>query len=208
MNRVKADYDARLAAAERDAEQLTAEQRAEIESLKVRYTTAFDQRETAFKARVPSTVAPMPTLYTSAAAGYATLPASALRATYEQFVQNVKANEDRYGLADWRAVNADWEALDARKDQVEDQLSLADRTEIAKEKVKYTAIKTFDKGEARAAQGVDSARSGAYRAGKAIGRGASKAGEVIDKGADKVGDAAKEVYKGVRDAAKEEPARK
>ncbi len=203
-NRMKADYDARLAAIDRDAEQFSAEQRADIETLKTRYTTAVEQREAAYKSRVPATVsadgtAPGPMLYTPST-GYATLAATDLRATYEQFVRNVKANENRYGIEDWRAVNADWKALNARKDQVEEQLSLADRTEIAKEKVKYAAFKTFDKSEARASEGADATKSGAYKAGQAIGRGANKAGEVIDKSAEKVGAAAKDVYKGVRDA--------
>lgn len=209
MNRAKADYDAKLAAVERDADQLTAEQRADVETLKTRYSTSFALRESAYKSRVPGT---LPTgesaagarLYESAAAGYAALPAASLRATYEQFVRNVKANESRYGIEDWRTVNDDWRALNDRKDQIEDQLSLADRTEIAKEKVKYAAFKTFDKSEARAEQGADATKSGAYKAGQAIGRGANKVGKVIDRGADKAGAAAKEVYKGVRDASKDE----
>ncbi len=207
MNRVKADYDAKLAIAERDADQFTAEQRADLVRLKARYSAAFGQREAAYRSRAASSPAPSGAgRYQPAAAGYAALPAASLRATYEQFVQNVKANEDRYGIEDWQAVNADWQALNARKDQVENELSIADRAEIAKEKIKYAAFKTFDKGEARAAQGADETKSGAYRAGQVIGHGAHKAGKVIERGAEKVGAATKEVYKGVRDASKEEAA--
>ncbi|MBC7447119.1 MAG: hypothetical protein H7330_03585 [Hymenobacteraceae bacterium] len=212
MNRTKADYDAKLAAVERDADQLNAEQRANVETLKARYTTTFEQREAAYKSRVPDTIASgatsTPGLYTPAGTGYATLPAASLRATYEQFVQNVKANENRYEIADWRAVNADWRALNARKEQIEDQLSVADRAEIAKEKVKYAAFKTFDKSEARVEAGADATKGGAYKTGQAIGRGANKAGEVIDKSAEKVGNAAKDVYKGMRDAGTTEENRK
>lgn len=208
MNSAQADFDAKLAVVERDAEQLSAEQRADVAALKTRYTTAVEQRRAAYAARTTTPAATAATngaapLYQSAAAGYANLTAADLRATYERFVQNVKANEDRYGIADWRVVNEDWKALNARKDQLEDHLSVADRAEIAKEKVKYAAFKTFDKAEARAAQGADETESGAYRAGQAIGRGANKAGQAIDRGAEKVGDAAKEVFRGVKDAGKE-----
>ncbi len=210
MNRGKADFDAKLAAAERDAEQFTDEQRAEIATLKTRYTTAFEQREAAYRARQATQTAPATgtasntatVSYTPAAAGYAALPAASLRATYEEFVRNAKANEGRYGIEEWRAVNDDWRALNARKDAVEKELSLADRAEIAKEKIKYAAIKSYDKGEARAAEGADATKTGAYKAGEAIGRGASKTGEVLEEGASKVGNAAKDAYKGARNAVK------
>ncbi len=200
MNRAKADYDAKLAAAERDMDQFTAEQKADIEALKTRYSTAYDQREAAYRSKVPTMA--VGKLYTPVAPTYASIPAAGLRATYEQFVQTVKANENQYEIADWQAVNADWKALNARKEQVEDQLSTADKAEIAKEKIKYAAFKTFDKSEARASEGAAETKDAAYKTGRAIGEGANKAGQVIDRGAEKVGNAAKGAYKGARDGLK------
>ena len=211
LSRMQADYDAKMAAADRDIDKMTAEQKAEMEALKARYNAAYAQRKEAYSARLAETAAGTRTgtagsavMYQSAAAGYSTLPAADLRTTYEQFVRYVKANVDRYGIDDWRTVNADWEALNNRKEKVEDQLSADDRAEIAKEKLKYAALKTFDKTGERAAEGAAATKDGAYKTGQAIGRGANKAGHAIDKGAEKVGEAAKDVYKGVRDAVKDE----
>ena len=211
LSRMQAEYDAKMAEAARNIDKLTEEQKAEMEVLKARYDAAYAKRKETFVARLAATAAGTRTgtssstaIYQSAAAGYSTLPAADLRTTYEQFVRYVKANVDRYGIDDWRSVNADWEALNRRKEQVESQLSSSDRAEIAKEKVKYAALKAFDKTGARAAEGANATQNGAYKAGQAIGRGANKAGQAIDQGAEKVGDAAKNVYKGVRDAVKEE----
>lgn len=198
MDQAKADYDAKVAAVDRDLDQYSAEQKAEIEKLKVRYTTAIEQRQAAYKAHaanggMATTTVTGGKLYKPVASTYATLPPTSLRATYEAFTRMVKDNEDKYDTDDWRAVNADWQALNARKDQVEAQLSADDKREIAKEQVKYAAFKTFDKAEGHAAEGAVK-----------VGEAAGKAGRAIDRTAEKVGDAAKGAYKGARDAIKKD----
>ena len=49
--RTKREYATRLAAAERDAATATAEERADLVALKIRFAAAVDQREAAFRAR-------------------------------------------------------------------------------------------------------------------------------------------------------------
>jgi hypothetical protein len=170
MNRVKEDYNDRLAVVEREVAQMTETQKIAIDSLKMRYTTAYMEREEAYKAHVQAAeAAEVATVYQAAASGYGALAAADLRATFEQFVRDVKANQSRYNLDDWRLVNADWKALNARKELLEKELSVSDRATIAKEKIKYSAIKTMDKTEERT---------------KIVG-------ESIERRADKIGDALK-----------------
>ena len=100
-------------------------------------------------------------------------PAS-LRTTYEDFVRQVDQNKDRYTEADWHAVEADWQTLDARRTAVAAQLSEDDRDEIAKERVKYRTLKSVYK--AKNSQEAQQLKEGAREVGHKIERGARKIG--------------------------------
>ncbi|UOQ51059.1 DUF6565 domain-containing protein [Hymenobacter cellulosivorans] len=222
---MKSEFDAKVSAVDKYADQYDDTRRQEIEQLRTRYTTAYDKRDMAWKNR-PSTVAGTSTggtttrLYESAAGKYSALTAANIRGTYEAFTAQIKENEDRYGIEDWRTVNADWKALDDRYDQIKKDVSTADRAEIAKEKAKYAAFKSYDKAEARVAQGADAVQGGAQKAEaetrderQAVGTAASNTaadvkdagktvGQKIGNAAKKVGEKTKEGYKEVKSEVK------
>ncbi|UOQ70350.1 DUF6565 domain-containing protein [Hymenobacter cellulosilyticus] len=222
---MKSEFDAKVAAVDKYADQYDDTRRQEIEQLRTRYTTAYDKRDMAWKNR-PNAVAGTSTggtttrLYESAAGKYGGLTAANIRGTYEAFTAQIKQNEDRYGIEDWRTVNADWKALDDRYDQIKNEVSTADRAEIAKEKAKYAAFKSYDKTEARVAQGADAVRGEANEVSaetrderQAVGTAAANTaadvkdagksvGQKIGNAAKKVGEKTKEGYKEVKSEVK------
>ncbi|PJJ59717.1 hypothetical protein [Hymenobacter chitinivorans] len=222
---MKSEFDAKVTAVDKYADQYDDTRRQEIEQLRTRYTTAFDKRDMAWKNR-PNAVAGTATggtttrLYEPAAGKYGALTAANIRGTYEAFTAQIKENENRYGIEDWRAVNADWKALDERYDQIKKDVSTADRAEIAKEKLKYAAFKSYDKTEARVAQGADAVSGEAKEVSadtrderQAVGTAASNTatdvkdagktvGQKIGNAAKKVGEKTKEGYKEVKSEVK------
>ncbi|UOG76726.1 hypothetical protein MTX78_09000 [Hymenobacter tibetensis] len=212
------DFDAKVAAVDRYADQYDDARRQEMEALRTRYTAAFDKREAAWNERAKRKAG----ANSSTATGTyykPTNPATQLtaanaRTTYESFVQNIKQNEDRYNINDWRIINTEWRALDEAYDQVKGNIPARDLAEIQKEKLKYAAFKSYDKAEARAAQGaatlgaeaqnakeettderskvgqaIRNTASDAKEVGKDVGQGAAKTGK-------KVGGAVKDVFDG------------
>jgi hypothetical protein len=232
-NQLKTDFDAKVAAVDRYADQYDDARRQEIEQLRTRYTTAYDKREMAWKNR-PTTVASSssatsgttgtssmkPGKYYKPTSPAAALTASNARSTYESFVNNIKQNEDRYDIDDWRYINAEWRELDEAYDRVKGDIPAKDLAEIQKEKLKYAAFKSYDKTEARVAQGADAVGNGAQKAKaetaderSAVGRAASNtASDVKEVGKDvgqgaasvgkKVGGAVKGAYKEVKSEVK------
>ncbi|UOG72742.1 hypothetical protein MTX78_11455 [Hymenobacter tibetensis] len=217
-------FAARLATVQRYAAEFDTARQAEIQRLQERYNQA--QSGATATASVDTTGSMMATAAASAPvapapAGEApaklykpTSPAAALtatnaRATYEAFVQRVKANEDKYEIGDWRVINAEWRALDQKYDQIKGDVSGSDKAEIAKEKLKYAAFKSFDKTESRASQVGDLATGDkaeakakgegvqVERAAKNTGSDVKNAGKEIGQGAVKVGKGAAEVGKDV-----------
>jgi hypothetical protein len=224
---MKSEFDSKVAAVDKYADQYDDTRRQEIEQLRTRYTTAYDKRDMAWKNR-PNTVAGTTTgsagtttrYYQSAGAKFGGLTPANIRGTYEAFTASIKENENRYGLEDWKAVNADWKALDDRYDQIKKDVSTADRAEILKEKAKYAAFKSYDKAEARVAQGADAVDNGAAKVAddtrderQAAGSAASNTaadvkdagktvGQKIGNAAKKVGEKTKEGYKEVKSEVK------
>jgi len=244
--KLKADYDSAVAAIDRDADKYDDARRAEIEQLRARYTTAYDAREQAWNSRSGADATALTPASTDGTAAMSSAPAKLgkyyklsspaasltaanARTTYESFVQRVKQNEDRYDIDDWRNINAEWRALDAKYDQVKANVSGSDKAEITKEKLKYAAFKSFDKAEARGSQvgdlvtgdkaeakakggGVEVKQS-AKNVGKDVGgaaknvaQDAKEVGKDVGQGAakvgKKVGGAVKGAYKDVRDKVK------
>ncbi|GAB3237241.1 hypothetical protein GCM10027346_28580 [Hymenobacter seoulensis] len=191
---LKSDFDTKVASVDKYADSYDDARRQEIEQLRTRYTTAYDKREMAWKNR-PGTTSAMSSgtmkmgKYYKPSTPAAQLTAANARQTYETFVSNIKANEDKYDIDDWRNINAEWRALDEAYDKVKKDIPARDLAEIQKEKLKYAAFKSFDKSEARVAQGADATESGANKVAdetkderSAVGRAASKAGSAV-KGA-------------------------
>lgn len=223
-NQLKSDFDAKVAAVDKYADQYDDARRQEIEQLRTRYTTAYDKREMAWKNRpnalTTSTANMKPGKYYKPMSPAAQITAANARATYESFVNNIKQNEDKYDIEDWRYINSEWRALDEAYDKVKKDIPARDLAEIQKEKLKYAAFKSYDKAEARVAQGADAVSGEAQdvkvetaderskvgqaasntaqdvkEAGKDVGQGAAKVGK-------KVGSAVKGAYKEVKSEVK------
>ena len=76
--------------------------------------------------------------------------ASNIRGVYENFVNVVEANKDNYSREDWDEIKVLYEALDTRKNEVEKELSSKDNMAIAKQKVRFVAIKAVNRPMAKA----------------------------------------------------------
>ncbi|WP_375433683.1 hypothetical protein [uncultured Hymenobacter sp.] len=209
---LKADFDAKVAAVDKYADQYDDARRQEVEALRTRYTEAFDKRAAAWtnaSKRTFSTDQAAPTNTTGPASGApkrgkyykpsnpaTQLTATNARATYELFVGNIKQNEDQYDLDDWRNINAEWRALDEAYDKVKGDISARDLAEIQKEKLKYAAFKSFDKSEARASQGAAAVSTEAKEVKAETADERSKVGQAASNTASDVKEAGKEVGQG------------
>ncbi|WP_162910597.1 DUF6565 domain-containing protein [Hymenobacter oligotrophus] len=214
---LKSDYDSKVAAAEADMATWDDTRKTEYEQLKTRYNTAYTRREETYRNR--GAVATSTTTGGSSAAGNssmkpvlgignmgkyykpsnpsASLTAANARQTYEDFVQMVKQNEDRYDINDWRNINADWRALDQKYEQIKGDVSTGDKAEIAKEKLKYAAFKSYDKAETRVSQGADLATGNREEAA------AKGSGVRLEQSARNAGSDAKEVGKDAAETGKD-----
>ncbi|QIL77804.1 MULTISPECIES: hypothetical protein [Hymenobacter] len=210
---MKADYDAKVAAVDQYADQYDETRRQEIEQLRTRYTTAYDQRDQAWrnKANTAGTTTGGTDATTGVASGAGTMkmgkyykptsPAAQLtaanaRQTYENFTQMIKQNEDRYDIDDWRNINAEWRALDEAYDAVKGDISANDLAAIQKEKLKYAAFKSYDKTEARVSQGADAVSGEAKEVKEETADERSKVGQAVSNTASDVKETGKDVGKG------------
>lgn len=71
-------------------------------------------------------------------------PANAL-STYENFVNTVDANKDKYSREDWDEIKLMYEALDTRKNEIEKEISGSDNRKIALQKLKFVEIKAVNR---------------------------------------------------------------
>jgi hypothetical protein len=208
---MKSDFDSKVAAVDKYADQYDEPRRQEIEQLRTRYTTAYDTREQAWRTRTSATTTGGSNATTGVASSTGTMkmgkyykptnPAAQLtaanaRQTYENFTKMIKENEDRYDIDDWRYINAEWRALDEAYDAVKGNISANDLAAIQKEKLKYAAFKSYDKTEARVAQGSDAIKGEAKEIKEETADERSKVGQAISNTASDVKDAGKDVGKG------------
>jgi len=199
---LKSDFDAKVAAVDKYADQYDDTRRQEVEALRTRYTAAYDKREAAWKNRTTSVATTNASGNTKLGKYYKpTSPASQItaanaRATYEAFVQNIKQNEDRYDIDDWRNINAEWRALDEAYDKVKGDIPARDLAEIQKEKLKYAAFKSYDKTEARVSQGASAVKGEAQEASAETADERSKVGQAVSNTASDVKEVGKDVGQG------------
>jgi len=213
---LKADYDTKVAAVDRYADSYDDQRKQELDQLRTRYTTASDARTATWTSRpsmaadgtasVPAdgTSVKMGKYYKPMTSEITTMTPQNALAKYNAFVNTVDRNKSSYDIDDWNNINADWRAMDARYDQIKDQLSAADKRQIAEEKGKYAAFKSVDKTKIRAEQGANAVANtaedvahGAKEAGKDVGQGAKEVGKDIGHGAAKAGKAVGGAVKGV-----------
>lgn len=77
--------------------------------------------------------------------GFGFMTSSNAAATYERFVNTVDANRDNYSREDWDEIKVLYEAMDTRKNQIENELPGPDNRKIAGLKVKFAAIKATNR---------------------------------------------------------------
>ncbi|OGX89439.1 hypothetical protein BEN47_07340 [Hymenobacter lapidarius] len=205
---LKADFDAKLAAVDKYSSEYDEARRQEIDGLRTRYSTAYDRRQANWDARATGGTAGAMKMgqYYKPTRPAAQLTAANARATYEAFTRDIKRNEERYDLDDWRNINAEWRALDEAYDKVKGDISARDLAEIQKEKLKYAAFKSWDKTQGRAAQGAN-AVSGEAQEIKAetaderskVGQAARNTAADVKQAGKKVGGAVKDVFDGKDD---------
>lgn len=65
--------------------------------------------------------------------------------TYERFVNTVESHKDEYTKQDWEEIKVIYSALDARKEAIDNDISVKDRLKIAGLKTKYKVIKAVNK---------------------------------------------------------------
>jgi len=213
---LKADYDAKVAAVDRYADSYDDQRKQELDQLRNRYTTASDARNATWASRpataadgtaaVPAdgTTVKLGKYYKPITAEIAVMTPQNALAKYDAFVNMVDRNKASYDIDDWNNINADWRALDARYDQIKDQIPNEDKRQIAEEKGKYAAFKSVDKTKIRAEQGANAVANtaedvahGAKEVGKDVGHGAKEVGKDIGHGAAKAGKAVGGAVKGV-----------
>ncbi|MBD2715024.1 hypothetical protein KBK19_08255 [Microvirga sp. STR05] len=203
---LKSDFDAKVAAVDKYADQYDDARRQEIEALRTRYTTAYDKREMSWKNRATAGTASTGTMkpgkYYTAMNPAAQVTAANARTTYENFVSNIKKNEDKYDIDDWRYINSEWRALDEAYDKVKGDIPAKDLAEIQKEKLKYAAFKSFDKAEARTAQGAAAVSGEANEVKAETADERSKVGQAASNTASDVKEAGKDVGQGAANVGK------
>ncbi|MBO3269263.1 DUF6565 domain-containing protein [Hymenobacter defluvii] len=215
---LKADYDTKVAVVDRYADSYDDQRKQELDQLRSRYTTASDARTTAWTSRpavsadgsatvaTDGTSVKMGKYYKPMTSEIAVMTPQNAQAKYNAFVNMVDSNKSSYDIDDWNNINADWRAMDARYDQIKDQISATDKRQIAEEKGKYAAFKSVDKTKIRAEQGANAVANtaedvahGAKETGKDIGQGAAKVGKDVGQGAKEVG---KDIGQGAAKAGK------
>jgi hypothetical protein len=70
--------------------------------------------------------------------------------TYTNFVNAIEKNKDNYSREDWDEVKVLYEALDNRKNEIENDLSGHDNRQIALQKVKFVGLKATNRVTAKA----------------------------------------------------------
>lgn len=72
---------------------------------------------------------------------------------YQQFVSTVDVNKDKYSREDWDEVKMMYEALNSRKNEVENEgLSASDNKKIARLKVKFAPMYTLNRMGAKSGE--------------------------------------------------------
>jgi hypothetical protein len=75
---------------------------------------------------------------------------------YQQFVSTVDDNKDKYSREDWDEIKLMYEALDSRKNTVENEgLSASDNRKIAGLKVKFAPMYTLNRMGAKSSEMKD-----------------------------------------------------
>ncbi|MDQ2771657.1 MAG: hypothetical protein M3Y54_14295 [Bacteroidota bacterium] len=208
---METDFQAKYAAARKNAGRGDDARRQDLESLQNRYITASEKRTVNWDNRTKTGDLGQ---YYKPSSPAARLTAANARGTYESFVQNVKQHQQQYDINDWRNINAEWRAMDEAYDKVKGDIPAGDLADIQKEKLKYAAFKSWDKTKIRAGQAGDAVSNSASNAKDEVSNTASdakaetadersRAGQAISNTASDVKQAGQDVGHGAAEVGKD-----
>lgn len=160
---VEAGYQTRVAKAEAAAvndekeKQKVEEAKADFESYKMKYTEELQKKkdEEVYAKKKAFRDALFGEGKIGADISFAWVDAKNIRGVYENFVNVIEANKDNYSREDWDEIKVLYEALDTRKNEVEKELATKDNLAIAKQKVRFVAIKATNRPMAKAEENME-----------------------------------------------------
>ncbi|MDQ3072527.1 MAG: hypothetical protein M3Q97_04580 [Bacteroidota bacterium] len=81
--------------------------------------------------------------------------AANIRSYYEQLVNTAGTNSEKYTSAEWDAIDAWYEKLDERKNDLEKDMTAADRNAISALKIKYKSIHVPNRADSKVEEKMD-----------------------------------------------------
>jgi hypothetical protein len=163
-------YQERALKAEKNLAALTAEEKAKAEASKAKYAALktkyeFTIKENAATANLNAATAPnfrkvlRDRLFGEGKIGddmqFKFVTADNILSTYQNFVDAVADNKNKYTREDWDEINVLYEALDTRKNEVEKDLKTSDNLKIAGLKIKFAAISSTHRGGTKVKENND-----------------------------------------------------
>ena len=119
-----------------------------------------------------------------------TLAVAEIRPAFENFVRKLQDNKQNYTREDWLTIGTYYEALEARREAVENQLTDNDKYEIGKAKAKYASKKASSIAtpyvKEAASEVKDATKSGAEKVGNAAEKVGSEIKSTTKKAVNKV----------------------
>jgi hypothetical protein len=144
---IESGYKQRALKAEAQLAKMDAKQKADYEASKAKYNLMAQEYQVELSKKYPvinSKTVLRNSLFGEGRVGddmsFAFANASNLLATYQTFYDSMYANKDTYSREDWDEVKVLYEALDTRKNEVEDKLAGEDNRKIATLKIKISGV--------------------------------------------------------------------
>ncbi|RTY82321.1 hypothetical protein EKL99_10245 [Flavobacterium sp. ZB4P23] len=139
-----------------EAQKYLDEANAKYEALKAKYEAKIEAQDKAAAAANPKQQM-RNTLFGEGKVGedmsFAWVDKDNILSVYQQFVDAVETNKDKYSREDWDEIKLMYEALDSRKNTVEKEgLSVDDNRKISGLKLKFAPIYTLNRMEAKSGE--------------------------------------------------------
>lgn len=156
---ISSSYQSKKAELKAEGRELSAKAKAELDEAEQKFVSLkskFDSNIEAANAKK----AMRDELFGSGKLGsdlsFSWVTAANAKEVYVNFVSAVDKNKDRYTREDWDEIKMLYEALDNRKNAIEKDLPGPDNREIAKQKLKFVAIKAVNRLTAKVEENTDS----------------------------------------------------
>lgn len=158
-------YQARVEKTDKSADKLSSEEKANAEISKAKYAAMKAEYEAKLKEKELAAANDYRAVLRNSLFGegkigadmkFEFVNADNILDVYKHFVNTVDDNKKKYTREDWDEVKVLYEALDTRKNIVEKEgLKSADNLNIAKQKIRYSAIKSTHRGVSKIAENTE-----------------------------------------------------